>query len=153
MEGFQTQYNVELANSLFYTHLANQAEALAWDGFAAFLKKSADEEREHAEHFREFLLDRNVFPRVTTIPAPTAEGREPIDWIRLAYQAEQQNTKRLADLYWGCVNAKDADAAIFLEPLVTEQRTSERELSDLLQRLSRAGSNAAVLLIESECAK
>jgi ferritin len=145
---FQAQYNQELINSAVYESIANQADALAWNGCAAYLLKAGKEELEHAEGFRGFLEDRNRTPKITVHPAQTIEGIRPLDWLTLSYEAEQQNTKRLSDLYWTCFAEKDADAMGFLTPYLEEQRLSERELWDFIQMLRRSGSNAADLQID-----
>jgi ferritin len=147
---FQAQYNVELTNADFYQALSHQAEALTWEGFSKWLAKASGEERDHAQAFRDFLIDRNRTPRQSARPEQKQIGEKPLDWMALSLQAEQENTKRIYALYKLCMDSADYDACVFLHPYLTEQRVSERELVDWIQQLKRSGSNAADLQLDEK---
>jgi ferritin len=149
-QAFNTQYSRELTNSDAYYQLANVAGDLAWDGCEKFLLKSSGEEREHAGKIRDFLLDRNREPVILAKPEQSVNAKDPLGWITIAYGLEQANTKLILTLNDMCDNENDEDAENFLIWFIEEQRKSERELYDWIQRLTRAGDNIAALLMLDE---
>jgi ferritin len=147
---FNTQYGRELVNSDAYYQLANVAGAEAWEGMEKFFLKSSGEEREHAHKIRDFLLDRNRTPQILWRPEQNIDAKDPLGWIEMAYGLEQANTKLILALNDLCDKENDEDAENFLIWFIEEQRRSERELYDWIQRLTRADSNAALLMLDED---
>lgn len=149
---FNTQYEKEIGNSNAYHVLANVAANEAWDGFEHFFRKSAVEELEHAQRLADFLIDRNRTPYIGSLAsADMSQSGTPFQLAQRAYVLEQRNTVLILELYKQCEIERDIDACIFLHWFVTEQRKSERELFDLLQRLTLAGNDyVGVKLIDAE---
>lgn len=151
-QSLNTQLNREIFNSHSYRQLAALSDAESWDGFSKWLHHAADEELEHSRKIFDFLIDRNRVPTIETIEAPQVQASvNPINWLTEALDLEQANTRLIVDLYWVCFTAKDADAAIFLEWFVEEQRRSEREIQDLLLEAGR--SDAAMKMVDEKLSK
>lgn len=140
----QAQMNAEYGNMRAYEQLGAQLEAVAWDGYAEFFSKQADEELKHARLFRAYLIERNAMPALTEQPAVMRIEPEPRPAVEAALALEQVNTGKINMLYATARGEGDADVCIFLEQLVIEQRRSERELNDQLLKLIRTTNVASV---------
>lgn len=148
---FQAQMNRELYNSLCYQDLAGQMEAVTWDGFAKWLRKSGQEELEHYKKFNDFLVDRNAIPRINGIGMPNSAVSNPYSAILAAQEIEFANTESIKELELACSATIDSDARNFLIWALEEQRNAEREIQDILTELQRAsGDTAALLLLDRE---
>lgn len=142
---FQTQMSREYANALAYDNLAGGLEAEAWDGFAKFMRKSAEEERGHYRKFNDFLVDRNCTPAIQNAITSSVVTQDPLSAFTQAKGLEMSNTTLLIDLDRACANVGDQEARNFLIWALEEQRNSERELTDILIWLSRAQGNDAAM--------
>lgn len=146
---FNAQFNQERYNEAFYLQASYLLESITWDGMAKWLMRASDEEREHARGFASFLIDRNVAPALNVLDAGFNLVANPLYIFQEALRQEQGNTERLKALEELCDAEDDEDADIFLQTYMTEQRKSERELTDILNLLNRAvNSNAAMLEID-----
>jgi len=146
-QAFVEQFCAEHANSRAYLQMSYAMEMAPWDGFAKFLKKSSEEETEHACGFANFLIARNQIPELNALD--TAVGyivKEPLAAFQNALNLEKANTQRIVSLTKLCWDVGDIDAFNFMKPYLEEQRTSEKELLDIVNLLSRAGGNTAALL-------
>lgn len=153
-QGFQKQYQTEIGNYSLYQNLANIADNLAWDGFATFFKEYALDEITHAQKIADFLISRNRTPFVDMLPKPQiGNPATPLEWVSTIYDKAQVYTAVIKQIYELCVKENDQEAAVFLQWYLTEQRRVEQLFFDLKQELERAGSNAAVLLIDARYRK
>lgn len=147
---FQEQLSREYYNAAAYNELAGVLESAAWDGFAKWMRKAASEELEHYKKFNDFLVDRNVIPVLSSVPqAPSGSG-DPYMAFQIAMSLEKENTAKIIALDEACENVGDCDAEYWLIWALEEQRKAERELTDILLWLSRAGTDNAALLILDE---
>jgi ferritin len=146
---FNKQYNTEVSNYSGYQNLANIADALAWDGFAKFFKEYALDEITHAQKIADFIVARNKTPFVDAIPNPGVGNiSTPADWIATAYKKAQNYTAIIKSVYEQCIKENDYDGQEFLRWYISEQRRVENILFDIQQQIGRAGSNAALLIID-----
>ncbi len=148
-KAFQVQVTRELTNAEAYWQLSFVADAQVWPGLSYFFKKSAQEEIGHATKLADFLTDRTRTAKIGTHTTLSAEGEQTFaTLVGTALKLEQQNTTALIELYSLCVTERDFEAGVYLNWFLAEQRVSERELFDILTQAQRAGSNAALLIID-----
>lgn len=146
VKAFQDQFTAERNNEAFYWQCALCLDDMNWSGFAKWMSKAANEEKEHAQKFADYLIDRNVCPDVESLASVVHPTGDVMQFFGLALQAEQANTLRLNRLFALCQAENDYDAQLWLQWALNEQRVSERELTDLLKLLERSGGNNAALL-------
>jgi ferritin len=145
-EMLNVQMNRELANQTAYEALEAPLKNAAWDGMAKFMHNSGQDEFQHYEKFNDFLVDRNCQPILQNLGAvPPAGSSDPYAAFQSALQLERENTERIESLAMACKNVGDDDAYLWLSWALAEQRTSEKELTDILNWLTRAGGNDASL--------
>jgi ferritin len=151
---FNRQYNTEIGNYGMYQSLANIAGNASWQGFEDFFKEYALDEITHAQKIADFMVSRNRTPYVDTLPNPNVgTPATPVEWMQVAYEKAQVYTALIKEIYKQCQVEKDDGAAIFLMWYITEQDRVERTFFDLITELKRAGSTAAVLLIDARYRK
>lgn len=145
---FQKQYNAERQNQAVYTAFQNYFDAQTWDGFSKWMKKSAQEEGEHAQKLADYLVSRNCVPEIQSLESVAVSG-SPRELFQKALELEMGNTASLTELYLECLKFQCYEAGFFLEWYLDEQRKSERELTDILQMFDHAGNdNAAIMMID-----
>jgi ferritin len=148
----QSQYNRERLNAATYTAIADCLEAVYWPGSAAWMRKAAAEETEHARKFSDYLIDRGEFPQ--TRPLPAVDALREIDAtaldtaFRRALALERQNTAAILELYRDALETGDFQTVVFLAWAVEEQTNAEREISDILIELGRCDCSAAYLIFD-----
>ena len=151
----QLQYNRERQNAAQYSTYAASLEAANWPGFAAWMRKSAQDEQAHAEKFAGYLIDRNQTPRLDALDAPAPlDGNFPVPMFDAALQLERGNTARILAIRELAEAEADGQTSVFLIWAIQEQTGSEREIVDRLLELRRAeGNAAAMLLLDREAGK
>ena len=153
-KGFQKQYQFEIGNYSMYQNLANVAGNLSWSGFEKFFQGYALDEITHAQKIADFIIARNRTPFVDTLPNPQVGNSDaPIDWFQVALTKAQAYTAVIKDLYRQCETEKDESAQVFLHWYLQEQDRVERILTDFINELKRAGSTAAILIIDARLRK
>ena len=144
-----SQFTAERANEQAYRALQASAEAVNRPGASAFFAHAADEEQQHAERVKAYIIDRNETPVFEALPAITPiDGKDYAGMFHKALELEQANTARLNALW---VEADDTSpdpqtVAWLTNPegkdwpgFIAEQTISERELVDLLAKIERIG--------------
>jgi ferritin len=134
----QRQINDELGAAHAYLALAIWCEEENYKGFAAFFKKQAGEEREHADKLMEHLLDRSALPKLGALPAPKGSFESLAEVARQAQTMEQSNTAGIHLGYEAAVTAKDYPAQVLLQWFIAEQVEEEAWTDEMIDRIARA---------------
>lgn len=140
----QRQLNLELAASHGYLALALWCEDQHLCGFARYFYKQADEERTHAKRFMDHLLDRDVLPELTAVPAPKIGFDALLEIAKTAQQMEQGNTQGIHKAYEAAVEAKDYAAQVLLQEFISEQVEEEAWTDEMVVRVQRASCAGGV---------
>ena len=111
------QFNQELFNSNLYLSMSAYFAAQSLNGFANWMKVQAEEERQHAEKFFNFMIDRGLKVKVAQIPAPATTWRTPLAAVKAGLEAEETNTSRLNDLMDLAIKERD-HATMLSKPLM-----------------------------------
>lgn len=143
----QAQFNQERYNSQAYRYLGDCMENIAWDGFAHFMRKSADDEQMHSQKFATYLIARNVKPIYNAIDAVALSGNVR-DAFKQIYDLEVLTTQKINDIYNLADDAGEAQTCNFLQFFLEEQTESVKQTYDMLQEIDRADDDAALLLLD-----
>lgn len=145
------QVKHEFYSSYLYLSMAGSFEVANLPGFAHWMRKQSEEEREHALKFFDFLLDRGEHVQLHGIDQPPYTFRSPLDAFEQALEHEKEITSRIHSLYDLCVQERDYPAQVLLNWFVMEQVEEEKSATDIVERLRMAGDdNAALLLLDKE---
>ena len=134
----QRQINYELGAAHAYLALAIWCEDENYKGFAAFFKKQAGEEREHADKLIDHLINRGALPELGALPAPKGKFESLLEVARQAQAMEQSNTAGIVQAYEAALAAKDYPAQVLLQWFINEQVEEEAWTDEMVDRTARA---------------
>jgi ferritin heavy chain len=139
--------NVEFNASYIYASLAAyfKRDGVALHGFAKYMSKQSDEEREHAQKFVDYVNRRGGRVVLEQIAKPITEIESPLKALEAVLALEKDVTTKIEQLYEISEEEKDVDLQFFLEEFINEQKTSLREISDMITNLKRAGETGVGL--------
>jgi len=141
------QLGVEFEAERSYLSMAAYFERESWDGFAAWMSKQSAEEREHAMKFYHYIIDRGGKVEVPAASAPKADFQGPLDVYEASLKQEQEVSKKILDLYKMAHDEGDYATVSFLKWFVDEQVEEEKTVSEMVDKLKRAGNNPDSLLM------
>jgi ferritin len=140
--GFNEQIQKEFFSSYLYLAMAAHFEAANLPGFAAWMKKQADEERSHAMKLWEYVYARGGKVDLKAIEQPPAQFGKPLQVFQQVLAHEQKVTASINALYALTVTEGDVAAQIYLQWFVTEQVEEEKTVCDLIEQLKMTGDQA-----------
>ena len=148
----EAMLNEAIANELFasnlYRHVANHCQRLGYFGAHKFFLAEADAEMAHYQALANYINDRGSVAKVPQVPAMNESIASLRDALTAAYDTEAYLGKKYEQWYRAC---ECVTTQQFLLHSLEDQRKSVGELSDLLARLDRAGTNeAAILIVDKE---
>ncbi len=145
------QIKHEFYSAYLYLSMAGSFEVANLPGFAHWMYKQSEEEREHAMKLFNYLLDRGEHVQLLPIEQPPNAFRSPLDTFEQALEHEKDITSRIHRLYGLSVQEDDYPAQVMLNWFVAEQVEEEKSASEIVERLRMAGDDdAALLLLDKE---
>ncbi len=143
-------FNEEVGRELFASHqyiaIACYFDGRALKKLAAMFFKQADEEREHAIKFVEYLNEVGGKVEVPAIEAPKSDFQSAEEAVRLALEWEIEVTNRINDLMTMAIEQKDYAAQEFLDWFVKEQVEEVSTMQDLLQIVQQVGEHYLIMV-------
>lgn len=132
-----------------YLYLAMSAwfEERNFEGFAAWMRIQADEERNHAMRIFDFVLHRGGKVRLQAIPEPATKWKTALEVFEDARRHEQMVSGSINALYARATSEKDYASQVMLQWFITEQVEEEKTSTALAERLRLVGDSATGLLI------
>lgn len=144
---FNDQITMELASSVAYLQMCAHFETENLTGMASWMRLQAEEEKEHAHRFMDFVLDRGNGVRLGSIEAPRSQFENPEQVFATALAQEQTVTKAIHDLYRLASDSGDLASYPFLQDFIEEQNEEEATVETILERVRLAGGESSALLL------
>ncbi len=141
------QIGHELGNSHQYVAIASYFHGECLFGLAKIYTKQAEEEREHAMKFVQFVLDAGGKVAIPTVPAPRNEFKSAEDAAQLALDSELKTTRQIYDLVDLAAAEKSYVTTNFLQWFISEQLEEVSSAQTRLDVIKRAGPS--VLMVEA----
>jgi len=138
---FNQQVGNELGASHQYLSIASYFDRENLPQLSGFFFRQAEEEREHALKFVQFINDIEGLLQVPDIPAPKAEYSSAAEAVGLALDWEQEVTRQIYGLVEIAREETNLIAQRFLDWFVTEQLEEVNTMSTLLGIVQRAGED------------
>lgn len=153
-DAMNEQINKELFSSYLYLSMAAHFESRYLTGFAHWMRVQADEEREHAMKFYDFILDRGGQVSLKAIDAPGTEWQSNLELFREVAAHEAKVTASINALYELAVQEKDYPAQVMLQWFINEQVEEEKNAADIVASLELIEERGtAVLMLDHRLAK
>lgn len=150
-EAFNRQITMELASSMAYLQMAAHFENENLIGMAAWMRMQSQEERDHAEQFIQFVIDRGNKVRLGSLDAPSADYERVEQVFETALDQEQEVSRAIHDLYRLASDEGDLASYPFLQSFIAEQNEEEALVETILERVRLAGGeSSAILLLDRE---
>ena len=151
-KAFNDQITAELWSSNLYLQMAFYFEKEGWDGFAHWMYKQSDEERNHAIMLANYLAKRGGEAKVNMIDVvPSGWGSVKEVFANVA-EHERRVSRLIDDLVDVASAEKDKATQDFLWGFVREQVEEEDSALTIVERLKRAGE-AGAFFVDAELAK
>ena len=147
------QVNKEFYSAYLYLDFSNYFEARGLDGFANWYKIQAQEERDHAMLFYQYLQNNNAKVTLEAIAKPDKVLDSDMAVLQAGLEHELYVTGLINDIYAAAHEVKDFRTMQFLDWFVKEQGEQETNASDLISKMELFGSDPKGLyMLNSELA-
>ena len=135
------QINKEFYSAYLYLDFSNYFEDAGLDGFANWYKIQAQEERDHAMLFYQYLQNENQKVTLEAIAKPDKTFSSHMDVLKAGLEHEEYVTSLINDIYAAAYNVKDFRTMQFLDWFVKEQGEEETNANDLITKMELFGSD------------
>jgi bacterioferritin B len=146
------QIGNEFSAMLQYYAIAAHFGAEALPELSAHFQKQAEEEKEHALRFIQFLLDAGARVNIPAVAAPQAHFETAEDAVKLSLGQEERVTAQINALVSLAKTESDYTTDNFLQWFVQEQLEEVASMEQLLRVVQRAGE-ANLLRVEEYLAR
>ncbi len=146
-DALNEQLKQELYSAYLYLAMSAYCDQQNLPGFSHWLRIQAEEEREHAMKFYDFILDRDGKLALQSLPQPPREFGSPVDLFEQVLAHEQEITSLIEQLYRTAGAEQDHATQIFLEWFISEQVEEEKTALQILETLRMAGDDKVGLLM------
>lgn len=143
---FDKQIKAELWSSNVYLEMAFWFRANGWKGFANWMFKQSEEEKEHAMDIAQYVLNRGGKPTVTAIDAVPTDWESPKAVFEYTYEHEQMVTAMINELADIAEEEKDRASINFIDRYIDEQVQEEQTVKDILDQFKHREGNAISLI-------
>lgn len=153
IELLNDQVNKEFYSAYVYLDMANFYKNEGLNGFFNWYKIQAQEERDHAVLFMEYLQQNGQEVELKAIDKPDKRFKKFIDPLREGAKHERYVTELIHNIYDEAYKAKDFRTMQFLDWFVQEQAEEEDTADDMVKKFELFGSDSKGLyMLDSEMA-
>lgn len=153
-DAMNEQINKEMFSSYLYLSMAAYFEGRNLPGFANWMRLQADEEREHAMKFYDFILERGGRVELKAIEAPKSEWGSNLEVVEEVAAHEALVTASINSLYELALKEKDYPAQVMLQWFITEQVEEESNAAQVVADLKLIEERGtAVLMLDKQLGK
>ena len=153
-DAMNEQINKELFSSYLYLSMAAYFEDKNLPGFGHWMRMQADEEREHAMKFYDFILERGGKVVMKAIDAPKTEWTSSLEVAEEVAAHEAKVTASIYALYELALKEKDYPAQMMLQWFISEQVEEEKNAAEIVANLKLIEERGtAVLMLDHRLAK
>ena len=135
------QINKEFYSAYLYLDFSNYFEDAGLDGFANWYKIQAQEERDHAMLFYQYLQNENQKVTLEAIDKPNKTITCHMDVLKAGLEHEEYVTSLINDIYAAAYESRDFRTMQFLDWFVKEQGEEETNANDLITKMELFGSD------------
>jgi ferritin len=150
-EALNDQLKHELYSEYLYLAMSAYCDDRNLPGFAHWMRLQADEERDHAMRFFDFIQDRDGRAVLQALPQPPRDFGSPVELFEKVLAHEQEISSLIDQLYRKAAAEQDHATQVFLEWFISEQVEEEKTAKQVLETLRLAGeSNVGLLMVDRE---
>ncbi len=136
------QINAEFYSAYLYLEFSNYYAAVGLDGFENWYRVQAQEERDHAMLFYQYLLNNDVKVTFEAIKKPDCVLEDNMAPLEAGLKHEKLVTSLIDTIYAAAYEAHDFRTMQLLDWFVKEQGEEEKSASDLITKMNLFGTDA-----------
>ena len=140
-ELLNSQINKEFYSAYLYLDFSNYFEQAGLDGFANWYKIQAQEERDHAMLFYQYLQNESQVVTLDAIAKPDKVFTCHMDVLKAGLEHEQYVTALINDIYGAAYDVRDFRTMQFLDWFVKEQGEEETNATEMITKMELFGSD------------
>ena len=145
------QINKEFYSAYLYLDFANYYGSVGLDGFENWYKIQAQEERDHAMLFFQYLENNGEKITLEAIAKPDKVFEGHMDPLKAGLEHEKYVTSLINNIYEAAHEVKDFRTMQLLDWFVKEQGEEDKNASDMITKMELFGSDAKGLyMLNSE---
>jgi ferritin len=153
-DAMNEQINKELFSAYLYLSMAAYFEGKNLPGFAHWMRVQADEEREHAMKFFDFIQETGGRVLLAGIAAPKTDWSSSLEVAEEVAAHEAKVTASIYALYELALQEKDYPAQIMLQWFISEQVEEEKNAGEIVATIKLIEDRGtAVLMLDHQLAK
>lgn len=141
------QINKEFYSAYLYLDIANWYADQDLDGFANWYNIQAQEERDHAMLFIQYMQNNSLSVSLEAIDKPEHSYETAGDPLDVAYAHEQYVTSLINAIYDAAYSVKDFRTMQFLDWFVKEQGEEEKNADSLIKKYKLYGDDPKSLYL------
>ena len=135
------QINKEFYSAYLYLDFSNYFKAAGLDGFANWYMVQAQEERDHAMLFYQYLQNEGQTVTLEAIGKPDKVLNTNMDVLKAGLEHEEYVTSLINNIYAAAYEVKDFRTMQFLDWFVKEQGEEETNAKDMITKMELFGSD------------
>ena len=120
------------------------------DGFASWFRIQAQEERDHALLFIDYMQQNEMEISLKSIDEPSGEFTSFSSPLLLTLQHEKFCTQKINEIYAAAEQEQDFRTTQFLDWFVSEQAEEEATATDLIKRMKLFGDGMSLYMMDAE---
>ena len=140
-ELLNSQINKEFYSAYLYLDFSNYFEQAGLDGFANWYKIQAQEVRDHAMLFYQYLQNESQVVTLDAIAKPDKVFTCHMDVLKAGLEHEQYVSALINDIYGAGYDVRDFRTMQFLDWFVKEQGEEETNATDMITKMELFGSD------------
>ncbi len=135
------QINKELYSAYLYLDFSNYFKRVGLDGLANWYMIQAQEERDHAMLFYQYLQNESQIVTLEAIAKPDKQFSAHIEVLEAGLEHEKYVTSLINDIYAAAYDVRDFRTMQFLDWFVKEQGEEETNANDMITKMELFGSD------------
>lgn len=146
------QITAELWSSQLYLQMCFHLKKEGWDGFAHWMEKQAEEEKEHACAMADYLIKRGGEVKLAAIDVVPCGWGSVLEIFEHVYKHECHVSDLINDVVAAASAEKDNATQDFFWGFVREQVEEEATASSIVDKIKHAGE-AGLAFVDSQMAQ
>ena len=147
------QINKEFYSAYLYLDFSNYFNDRELSGFSNWYRIQAQEERDHAMLFLQYLQNNSESVKLEAVDRPSVELTDDITVLKAGLEHERYVTSLIHAIYEAAYDVRDFRTMQFLDWFVKEQGEEEKNADTMVKRYELYGSDPKSLyMLDSEMA-
>ena len=146
-ELLNTQVNKEFYSAYLYLDFANYYEEQGLSGFSNWYRVQAQEERDHAMLFIQYLQNNGEHVSLEAVAKPDQTFSDNAAPLKAGLAHERYVTGLIHTIYDAAYSARDFRTMQFLDWFVKEQGEEEKNAEDLIKKMELFGADSKGLYL------